>query len=69
MPTIKVYRSDRYEAETDTMRRSTRMYTRDVIATSKLLTLVEETEAEIDSEDLVTGEGWTPENFTPNRKK
>lgn len=69
MSKIKVYRADRYEAETNNMRRSTRMYTRDAIAASKLLTLVEETEAEIDSEELVPGEGWTPENFTPKRKQ
>ena len=63
MPKIKVYRADRYEADSDSIRRSTRMYTREAIEGSPLLMLVPETEVEICSDELVPGEGWTPENF------
>lgn len=45
------------------------MYTREAIAAAKLLTLVAGTDAEIDSEDLVPGKGWTPEDFSPKSAK
>ena len=68
MPTEKVYRAWRYEPSPEGEQRvSTCMYTREAIEASKVLHIMEQTEAIIDVADLIPGEGRTRENFTPKK--
>jgi hypothetical protein len=66
---IKVYRFRRRISGTDQYRISTRMATREWIESSKTVELIEGTEVEIDSEQLVPGEAWTERNFAPKNSK
>ena len=62
----KVYRAWRFEPTANGEQHiSTCMYTREAIAASKVLQIMEETEATIDADELLPGEGRTAENFTP----
>jgi len=63
MSKIIVVYAERYDATSGTMLRSTRMYTPEAIKNSKVLSAVPGTETEIESEDLIPGEGWTRENY------
>jgi hypothetical protein len=65
MAKVKVYRARRWDAAAQDFFISTRMFTKEWIATSRMLQAIPETEAEIDASQLVPGEGWTKSNFDP----
>ena len=68
MPKEKVYRAWRYEPSANGEQHiSTCMYTREAIAASNVLHIMEETEATIDANELLPGKGRTPDNFTPKK--
>ena len=67
MPTVKVYRAWRYEPNAEGERHiSSCMYTREAIAASRLLHIMEETEATVDSNELLP-DGRTRDNFVPKK--
>jgi hypothetical protein len=65
MAKLKVYRFKKYVGEADDYFVSTRMATREWIKSSNAVELMEGTETEIDSDQLVPGESWTEVNFVP----